>query len=192
MGTIITYRNMKTSSNGNISRVTGHLCGEFTGTRWIPHTKASDMWSCDLDTYILIGRLHYKDVIHDPFPVCLLRSISTNHHDDVMWWKKFRIVGFFVWGIRMWPVDSPHNGDLVLLFFFAQISCGTSSRVAGNLRRLNFLNILMGLLPDTQNCECACAGNAGNVFPVTTGKRSRHASRHVRHARALMHAGIAN
>ena len=23
-------------------RVTGHLCGEFTGPRWIPRTKASD------------------------------------------------------------------------------------------------------------------------------------------------------
>ena len=50
----------------------------------------------------------------------------------------------------------------------------------------------MGLLPDTQNCRCACAGNAGNVFPVTAGKRSRHTSRHVRHARAVMYAGIAN
>ena len=54
------------------------------------------------------------------------------------------------------------------------------------------LSPCMGLLPDTQNCGCACAGNAGNVFPVTAGKRSRHASRHVRHARAVMHAGIAN
>ena len=34
--------NMMTSSNGNIFRVTGHLCGEFTGPRWIPHTMASD------------------------------------------------------------------------------------------------------------------------------------------------------
>ena len=33
---------MMTSSNGNIIRVTGHLCGEFTGHRWIPRTKASD------------------------------------------------------------------------------------------------------------------------------------------------------
>ena len=33
---------MMKSSNGNIFRVTGHLCGEFTGLRWIPHTKASD------------------------------------------------------------------------------------------------------------------------------------------------------
>ena len=31
-----------TSSNGNIFRVTGHLCGEFTGLRWIPRTKTSD------------------------------------------------------------------------------------------------------------------------------------------------------
>ena len=31
-----------TSSNGNIFRVTGPLCREFTGHRWIPRTKASD------------------------------------------------------------------------------------------------------------------------------------------------------
>ena len=31
-----------TSSNGNIFCVTGHLCGEFTGHRWIPCTKAND------------------------------------------------------------------------------------------------------------------------------------------------------
>ena len=41
---------------------------------------------------------------------------------------------------------------------------------------------------------CACAGN---VSPPPTSKetaswRSRHASRHVRHARAVMHVGIAN
>ena len=30
-----------TSSNGNIIRVTGPLCGEFNGRRWIPLTKAS-------------------------------------------------------------------------------------------------------------------------------------------------------
>ena len=33
---------MMTSSNGNIFRVTGHLCREFTGLRWIPRIKASD------------------------------------------------------------------------------------------------------------------------------------------------------
>ena len=30
---------MMTSSNGNIFRVTGPLCGEFTGDRWIPRTQ---------------------------------------------------------------------------------------------------------------------------------------------------------
>ena len=45
---------MMTSSNGNIFRVTGHLCEEFTGYRWIPHTKARDaelwcfLWSARL------------------------------------------------------------------------------------------------------------------------------------------------
>ena len=39
---------------------------------------------------------------------------------------------------------------------------------------------------------CACAGNAGNVFPADAGQRSRQASRHVHDARAVMHAGIAN
>ena len=33
---------MVTSSNGNIFRVAGLLCGEFTSHRLIPHTKASD------------------------------------------------------------------------------------------------------------------------------------------------------
>ena len=37
------YAVMMTSSNGNIFRVTGLLCGEFTGHRWIPRTKASDV-----------------------------------------------------------------------------------------------------------------------------------------------------
>ena len=38
--------NMMTSSNGNTFRFTGPLCGEFTGHRWIPLTKASgrELW----------------------------------------------------------------------------------------------------------------------------------------------------
>ena len=42
---------MMTSSTGNIFRVTGLLCGEFTGHRWIPRTKVSDakLWCfCNL------------------------------------------------------------------------------------------------------------------------------------------------
>ena len=39
--TCLTFH-MMTSSNGNIFRVDGPLCGEFTGHRWILLTKASD------------------------------------------------------------------------------------------------------------------------------------------------------
>ena len=37
-----TEHTMMMSSNGNIFRVTGHLCGKFTGHRWILRTKTSD------------------------------------------------------------------------------------------------------------------------------------------------------
>ena len=56
---------MMTSSDGNIFRVTGHLCGEFTGPRWIPHTKASDaeLW-CFLSSAGDLRRYRtYYDVI---------------------------------------------------------------------------------------------------------------------------------
>ena len=36
------WHHLMTSSNGNISRVTGPLCGEFTGPGELSHTKASD------------------------------------------------------------------------------------------------------------------------------------------------------
>ena len=39
--TVISYT-MMTSSNGSFFCVTGPLCGEVTGHRWIPLTKASD------------------------------------------------------------------------------------------------------------------------------------------------------
>ena len=39
---LLHWQAMMTSSNGNIFRVIGLLCGEFTGHRWITRTKASD------------------------------------------------------------------------------------------------------------------------------------------------------
>ena len=38
----LAHINMMTSSNGNFFPVIGPVCGEFTGHRWIPLTKASD------------------------------------------------------------------------------------------------------------------------------------------------------
>ena len=61
-------------------------------------------------------------------------------------------------------------------------------------------NRLLSKNPSTEWASCQmrkiagahAPGNAGNVFPATGDKQSRHASRHVRHARAVMHTGIAN
>ena len=46
-----------TSSNGNLFHVTGLLCGEFTGHRWIPHTKAGDaeLWGPVFHVHSLIA-----------------------------------------------------------------------------------------------------------------------------------------
>ena len=66
---------MMTSSNGNIFRVTGHLCGEFTGHRWIPRTKASGaelwyfLWSCLYDREagdLRRHRTHYDGTVMHP------------------------------------------------------------------------------------------------------------------------------
>ena len=44
---LTTQRSIMVSLNGILCRVTRHLCGEFTGHRWIPLSKASDaeLWS---------------------------------------------------------------------------------------------------------------------------------------------------
>ena len=96
-----------TSSNGNIFLVTGPLCGEFTGHRWIPLTKASDaerwcfLWSVlwingwvhnheagDLRRY----RAHYDVIVITSVAMLTVNYSSTyslnllvdNHHDYVM------------------------------------------------------------------------------------------------------------
>ena len=50
------------SSNGNIFRITGTLCGEFTGHQWIPLTKASDadLW-CFFDLRLHNGWINNWD-----------------------------------------------------------------------------------------------------------------------------------
>ena len=103
---------MMTSSNGDILRITGHLCGEFTGHRWIPRTKASDaelwyfLWSApELVVEQTIVRLVIWDAIvpimtslqwmwkafpcHDVVLWCVLHSAWTNY------WTTSRVAGDF-------------------------------------------------------------------------------------------------
>ena len=50
----------------------------------------------------------------------------------------------------------------------------------------------MCLLPDTQNCVLRMRREYRERFPRHRELATRHASRHMRQARAVVHAGIAN
>ena len=77
-----------TSSNGNIFRVTGPLCGEFTGHRCILITKASDaelwyfLWSAPEQMVVLTNagdlrrrRAHYDVIAMFDTPMFLARHV---------------------------------------------------------------------------------------------------------------------
>ena len=75
----VQWINMMMSSNGDIFRVTGPLCGEFTGHRWIPRTKASDteLW-CFLWTNDWINNQDVGDLrrYHAHYDVTVMESIG--------------------------------------------------------------------------------------------------------------------
>ena len=56
---------MMTPSNGNIFRVTGPLCREFTGPWWIPLTKASDaeLWCLFLICAWINGWVNNREAV---------------------------------------------------------------------------------------------------------------------------------
>ena len=76
------YRIMMTSSNGKIFRVTGPLCGEYTGHRWIPLTKASnaEIW-CVLISAWTHGWLNNRDAGD-------LKRHGAHYDVTVMWYRK--------------------------------------------------------------------------------------------------------
>ena len=80
---------MMTSSNANIFRVTGPLCGEFTGHRWIPRTKASDaelwcfLWSAPWVNNREAGDLSGHQAHYDVIVMCWWLSYVSEY---VPWW----------------------------------------------------------------------------------------------------------
>ena len=99
-----------TSSNGNIFRVTGLSCGEFTGHRWISLTKASDAelwcflwfapwmngWVNNREAGDLRRNNAHYDVIVMRLPYLLMVSHVLNwilyangRVHDVLSWKRF-------------------------------------------------------------------------------------------------------
>ena len=128
----ISDSSMMMSSNGNIFRVTGRLCGEFTGHRWISHTKASDAelwWLFDLrlnkrlskqswggwfetPSYSLWRQCNVKGAEATPatFEQMWLKHVfAFLYHEDVMAWKPFLCYWPFVGVIQQSPVYCHHK-----------------------------------------------------------------------------------
>ena len=80
-----------TSSNGNFFRVTGPLWGESTGDRWIPFTKAGELW-CFL--WSAPGDLRHHHAHYDVTVVGnghLECPVARHNVETQMsFWKKFR------------------------------------------------------------------------------------------------------
>ena len=83
---------MMASSNGNIFRVTGPLCGEFIGDRWILLAKAIDgelwcfLWSASEQTFEhTIEALVILDAIALIVTIVLRRFLITSTHVPNFW-----------------------------------------------------------------------------------------------------------
>ena len=130
---------MMTSSNGNIFRVTGPLCGEITGHQWIPLTKASDveLW-CFL--WFALDWVNNREA-------GALRCHRTHYDINVMdskaWWRHqmetFSALLVLCAGNSPVPVNSPHKGQwrgaLMFSLICTWINAWVNNPEAGDLRR---------------------------------------------------------
>ena len=71
---------MMTSSDGNIFRVTGHLCGEWTGHRWNPRTQWPVTRSFDIfyDLRLINNWVNYREASD-------LRSVHMETTEHLTW-----------------------------------------------------------------------------------------------------------
>ena len=105
---------MMTSSNGKKFRVTGPLCGEFPGDRWIPLKKASDAdLKCFLWSAIWINgwvsnraagdlrrhRAHYDGIV--------MYNITYNMFHQICTWIALSLCHPKIYDLTP-PVDPPH------------------------------------------------------------------------------------
>ena len=99
---------------GNISRVTGPLCGEFTDPRWIPREKASDaelcgiLWSAPEAGDLRRHRAHYHVIVmRSELVENIITATGIWHHtgiqfhDDAIRLKHFP---------RYWPFRGEFTG----------------------------------------------------------------------------------
>ena len=144
---------MMTSSNGNIFRVTGHLCGEFTGHRWIPPHKCQ--WRGALVFSLIWAwingwvnnreagdlrrqRAHYDVIVTRWASEARLTSVST-------WWRHDMETLFTAGSLweesHLWipPTKDSAMRSFDVSLLLAWISSWTKGRVIGNLRPITLM-----------------------------------------------------
>ena len=136
------FPHMMTSYNGNIFRVSGPLCGEFTGHRWIPRTKASDaelwcflwssrslwrhcnkFWSCDFP------ELEWKDshFITVSVLVCISFWVMyVNANGRYFWDMGFCVMGNGIQWCRITRILQAESGSNILITYFDKKKINTT------------------------------------------------------------------
>ena len=105
-------RVMITSSNGNIFRVTGPLCGEFTGHQWIPRTKASGVeLSCFFICAWINGWVNNRKSgdlrrHRTHYDVIVMVTVGRGGLRDIQWVLTCTTVDKFRWSV---PVVAIHD-----------------------------------------------------------------------------------
>ena len=129
---------MMTSPNGNIFSVTGLLCGEFTGPRWIPHTKASgaELWFFSLIRAWINGWVNNYEAgdyrrHRAHYDVTVMMSCPAGDKIYTLNWMKneaykisFTWTGSQIWiRVNCWqymPLNAAH--DLMMIIQYYQIA----------------------------------------------------------------------
>ena len=99
---------MMTSSNGNIFRVTGPLCGEFTGQRWIPLTKASDaeLWCFLWYLHWISGWLNNREAgdlrRHRAHYNVIVMMTGNYHKSSLHSWRRKHVTSHQSLGLLFW------------------------------------------------------------------------------------------
>ena len=130
---------MMTSSNGNIFRVTGPLCGEFTGPRflicaringWVNNGEAGDLrrYRTHYDAIVIIVQMHSPNNLwtpwwriplwHHKFVAGLWKwSRHPNYFGEILTWLGICTIGSSTYAGHQWTaVISPAFTIAILLF----------------------------------------------------------------------------
>ena len=141
-----------TSSYGDIFHVTGHLCGEFNGHRWIPHTKTSDveLWYFSLicawnNSWTNNGHPNYLRRHHAHCDVTVMTTLTTQRLGSAL-----RIIGPLWW-------DPPVTGGfLVKSISPAEFWCLLSCQPQNTVDKIVKLSVIwdMTLMWHDWNDDC--------------------------------------